>query len=158
MQKKNYLSPEKLEELKSELEYLKKTRRMEVADRIREAKAHGDLSENAEYAEAKVEQESIERQIAELAEMIKNAEIIKTSEKSSDVANLGSTVKIMDEAENDGHEKSFTIVGSNEADPVHGRISNESPIGKAILGSKLNDTVTVITPNGKNTYRITGIQ
>ncbi|MFH1508973.1 MAG: transcription elongation factor GreA [bacterium] len=153
MPKENYITKDGLEQLKSELEYYKNERRMEVANRIREAKAQGDLSENAEYAEAKTEQEYVERRISELKEIIKRAKVIEDSDQPKDMAGLGSTVEIKDSEA----IKSYTIVGSNEADPLNGRISNESPIGKALLGCRVKDEVVVTTPNGETIYKVLSI-
>ena len=149
MAKKYLLTQEGLEKLKKELEVLVNERRKEVIERIQEAVAHGDLSENADYAQAKEEQAFIEGRIQELEEMIKNAEIIK-SNGNKGVVSIGSTVKI---AAN-GKEKTYTIVGSNEANPAEGRISNESLVGQKLIGAKPGDKVDVETPGGKIKYEV----
>lgn len=149
MSKKHLLTLEGLEKLKKELETLVNQRRKEVIERIQEAVAHGDLSENADYAQAKEEQAFIEGRIQELEEIIKNAEIIK-SNGDRGVVSVGSTVKL----HANGQEKNYTIVGSNEANPAQGRISNESLVGQKLLGAKPGDKVEVETPAGKIEYEI----
>lgn len=150
---KNYLLTEEgLEKLKSELKVLVNERRKEVIERIQEAVAHGDLSENADYAQAKEEQAFIEGRIQELEEMIKNAELIKTN-GDKNMVSVGSTVKV----KINGQEKSYTIVGSNEANPAEGRISNESLVGQRLIGAKPGDKIEVTTPGGKVAYEIVGI-
>ena len=149
MAKKYLLTAEGLEKLKKELEVLINERRKEVIERIQEAVAHGDLSENADYAQAKEEQAFIEGRIQELEETIKNAEIIKTT-GSKNLVSVGSTVKVMV----DGKERKYTIVGSNEANPAQGRISNESLVGQKLLGAKPGDKLNVDTPAGKAAYEI----
>lgn len=149
MAKKYLLTAEGLQKLKRELEVLVSERRKEVIERIQEAVAHGDLSENADYAQAKEEQAFIEGRIQELEEMIKNAELIKT-DGNKGIVSVGSTVKVRV----NGGERSYTIVGSNEANPAKGRISNESLVGRRLLGLKPGDKVEVETPGGKITYEI----
>ncbi|MEK7612313.1 MAG: transcription elongation factor GreA [Patescibacteria group bacterium] len=148
-----YLSKERIEELKVELEYLQTTRRIEVAKRLKRAKELGDLSENAEYAEARDEQRQVERRIYDIEQMLKDAVII-TKPKTHSSVQVGSTVS----AECNGTERVFAIVGSNEAAPDAGKISNESPIGKAFLEKKEGDKVSVKTPNGVRVYTITKIE
>lgn len=150
MTKKHLLTAEGLEKLKKELDVLVNERRKEVIERIQEAVAHGDLSENADYAQAKEEQSFIEGRIQELEEIIKNAEIIEVSGDKS-IVSVGCTVKV---AVNGGQERQYTIVGSNEANPAEGRISNESVVGRKLLGTKVGDEVEVETPAGKNIYKI----
>lgn len=152
MQKKYLLTQEGLLKLNEELKYLINEKRKEVIERIREAAAHGDLSENADYAQAREEQSFIEGRIQEIEDMIKNAEIITASTQHSSVT-IGSTVKV----KVDGSEKTYTIVGSNEANPLEGKISNESIVGKALLGKKLGDKVMVTTPAGEKEYEISAI-
>ena len=148
-----YLSKERIEELKVELEYLQITKRIEVAKRLKRAKELGDLSENAEYAEARDEQRQVERRIYDLEQMLKDAVIITKPTESSSVQ-IGSTVH----AEHAGKSRIFTIVGSNEAAPDAGKISNESPIGKAFLEKKEGDKVSVQAPSGVRIYTITKIE
>lgn len=149
MAKKHLLTAQGLEKLKKELSTLVNQRRKEVIERIQEAVAHGDLSENADYAQAKEEQAFIEGHIQELEEIIKNAELIK-SNGDRGIVSVGSTVKI----QANGQEKIYTIVGSNEANPAQGRISNESLVGQKLLGCKLGDKVRVNTPAGEIEYEI----
>jgi transcription elongation factor GreA len=151
---KNFITKEGLEKLKKELEYLKINKRREIAQALQKAKELGDLSENAEYAEAKEAQSFNEGRIAELEEMIKSATTIKTSANQGDIVQIGSTVEI----ENGQMAREYTIVGSEEADPANGRISNESPLGMAFLGKKIGDEVEIETPSGKITYRILKIK
>lgn len=149
---KYYVTQKRLDELKAELELFRTAKRHEVADRLREAKELGDLSENTAYDEARNEQERVEMRIVELEEAIKHAEII-THEKS-DVVVIGSHVEAK---KGTGKEQSFEIVGSEEADPLVGKISNESPLGRALLGSKKGDKVTVTTPNGVTHYTVSKV-
>ncbi len=153
MKEQYYLTAERLEELKKELTELKTVRRMEVADRLKRSKELGDLSENAEYAEAREEQATVESRIFEVEDMIKNAVIIKHSGDTK-VVEIGSIVVV----KRDGKESRYSIVGSNETKPADGFISNESPLGKAFLGTKPNDAVTVTTPRGEATYTIIRIE
>lgn len=147
-----YISAEGLEKIKVELHQLKTVKRRELADRIEAAKALGDLSENAEYHEAKDDLAFVEGRISQLEDMLKNVSIIQTS-TSGDVVRIGSTVEV----EVNGKKKSYKIVGSNEADPVAGLISNESPLGNAFLGHAIGDMVEVTTPGGTMTYKIVSI-
>ncbi len=147
--KKHLLTAEGLEKLKKELELLTGQRRKEVIERIQEAVAHGDLSENADYAQAKEEQSFIEGRIQELEEILKNAEIIK-SVGHSNIVSVGSTVKV----QVGGNERSYTIVGSNEANPAQGKISNESVVGQKLIGAKRGDKVSMETPGGKSVYEV----
>lgn len=149
---KQYLTKERLEELKKELENLKTRRRIEVGERLKKAKELGDLSENSEYFEAREEQAQVETRIGELEDMIKSAEIIEKT-ASTNVVSIGSTVEIV----KDGQNQKFTIVGSNEAKPEAGFISNESPLGSAFLGKKVDDKIVVSTPKGKAEYTILSI-
>lgn len=152
MSKKYLLTQEGLLKLNEELKHLINDKRKEVIERIREAAAHGDLSENADYAQAREEQSFIEGRIQEIEDMIKNAEIIATSHQHSSVT-IGATVKV----KVDGEEKTYSIVGSNEANPLEGKISNESIVGKAVLGKKVGDVVPVVTPAGEKQYEIIAI-
>lgn len=143
------LTKEGLEALKKEYDFLKNTKRKQVAERLKEAISYGDLSENSEYEEAKNEQAFVEGRIVELEKMIKNVKIIDEKKAhSAKTVQIGTTVKIKNITKNEPAE-SFTIVGSTEADPFQNRISNESPIGAAILGHKKGDTITVKAPAGK---------
>ena len=146
----SYLTREGLEKLQTELDNLVRVRRKEIASRIQEAKELGDLSENAEYQEAKNEQAFNEGRIEELENTIKHAVIIQENKKQSGVVQVGSTVKISI----NGTESVFQIVGSNESDPMNGKISNESPIGRALLGKKINEIAKVATPKGEVEYTV----
>ena len=147
-----YLSKDGLEQIRQELEELVNVRRAEVAARIHEAKEHGDISENAEYEDAKNEQAFVEGRIQSLSALIKNAVVIEENHSTTHVQ-IGSTVTIQSD---DGKEK-FTIVGSAEAAPAEGRISNESPVGRALLGRKKGDTIVVTVPAGDTSYKILSI-
>src|SRR3989344_2052795 len=151
--KEAYLSKEKIEELKTKLQTLKTEKRFEIAERLKKAKEYGDLSENFEYATVKEDQEQLEREIAQLEELIKNAQII-TKAKTKNIVHVGHTVTV--EAK-DGKSHTFTIVGSEEADPLNSKISNISPLGKELLGRKITDSVTVRTPKGIMEYIILSI-
>lgn len=151
--KEVFVTAEGLEEMKNELEYLKNTRRPEVITALKEARALGDLSENAEYDAARNEQAVVEGKIKELEVLIENAKVI--SEVSKDKITVGSKVKI--EYIEDNETEEYTIVGSKEADPFANKISNESPIAKAIIGKKAGEIVTVDSPNGKYNVKIVEI-
>ncbi|KUJ89843.1 MAG: GreA/GreB family elongation factor [Thermoanaerobacter thermocopriae] len=140
------LTYEGLKKLEEELEYLKTVKRAEVAEKIKQARAFGDLSENSEYDEAKNEQAFIEGRIATLEAMLKNAKVIDEEDIKLDQVSIGCTVKVYDESYNE--EVEYTIVGSAEADPMNNKISDESPIGKALLGKKVGDVVSVEVPAG----------
>ena len=147
--KTTYISKDGLEKLREELTEMTNVRRPEIAQRIHDAKEHGDLSENAEYEDAKNEQAFVEGRIQTLEAMIKTATLIEENH-STDHVQIGSTVKVTGE---DG-EESFMIVGSAEAKPAAGRISNESPVGRALLGRKKGEKVVVKVPAGDFTYKI----
>lgn len=148
-----YFSKESLEELKKELESLKKDGRMEIAERLKRAKEYGDLSENSEYTDAKDAQSKLESRIFELEEIIRSAVLIKKNFRK-DTVNIGSTV----EAQKGIKTFRYTIVGSREARPEANLISNESPLGEAFLDKKVGDTVEIETPSGKAKYKITKIE
>ncbi|HVY68123.1 MAG TPA: transcription elongation factor GreA [Patescibacteria group bacterium] len=153
MAKKYLLTPEGLQKLNEELKTLVNEKRKEVIERIREAAAHGDLSENADYAQAREEQSFIEGRIQEIEDIIKNAEIISTTAHHHSVT-IGSTVNV----KAGGQQRTYTIVGSNEANPKEGKISNESLVGKALLGRKVNEKFGVATPAGEMEYEIVSIE
>lgn len=144
------------EKLEKELEYLKSVRRKEVVERIKVARSFGDLSENSEYDSAKEEQAFVEGRITTLENMIRNAKIIEDDELNSDMVTLGKTVTFVELP--DGDEETYTIVGSAEADPFEGKISNDSPIAKSLIGQKVDDEVTVQTPGGEMRVRIVSIK
>lgn len=152
MSKKYLLTPEGLEKLNAELKTLINDKRKEVIERIREAAAHGDLSENADYAQAREEQSFIEGRIQEIEDVIKNAEII-TATSHGNTVTIGSTVTV----KVSGQERKYTVVGSNEANPKEGKISNESLVGKSILGQKVGNKFKVSTPAGEMEYEIVAI-
>ena len=155
MDKKNILTCEGLKKLEDELENLKVVRRKEVSQKIKEAREQGDLSENAEYDAAKDEQRDIEARIEELEKILKNAEVVVEEEADLDKVSIGCSVKILD-CEFD-EELEYKIVGSTEANSLKGKISNESPVGKALLGKQVGDTVTVETPAGEFSYKVLSI-
>jgi transcription elongation factor GreA len=140
------LTPEGLEELKARIEYLRGDRRREVAERIKEAREFGDIAENSEYDDAKNEQAMLEKQIADLEEKLRNARIIDSKDVDTDVVSVGAIVHVKDQ-KTDKSTK-FKIVGSAEANPAESRLSNESPVGRALLGRKRGETVTVPVPRG----------
>jgi transcription elongation factor GreA len=144
------------EKLEQELEQLKTVKRKEVVERIKIARSFGDLSENSEYDSAKEEQAFVEGRITTIENMIRNAKIIDSDELSSDSVSLGSSVTFVELP--NGDEETYTIVGSAEADPFEGKISNDSPIAKSLLGRKVGDEVTVQTPGGEMKVKITLIK
>ena len=154
-EKKNILTYEGLRKYEDELHDLKVVKRQEVAQKIKEAREQGDLSENAEYDAAKDEQRDIEARIEELEKILKNAEVVE-DEVDLDKINIGCQVKILDIEYSE--ELDYKIVGSTEANSLKGKISNESPVGKALIGHKVGDTVEVETPAGVFSYKILEIQ
>ena len=156
MNKKNILTYEGLKKLEDELQDLKVVKRKEVADKIKEAREQGDLSENAEYDAAKDEQRDIEARIEELEKILKNAEVVVEEEVDLEKISIGCQVRILD-LEFD-EELEYKIVGSTEANSLKGKISNESPVGKALLGKKVGDSVVVETQMGEITYKVLEIQ
>jgi transcription elongation factor GreA len=156
MAKEFKLSAERLDELKNELNYLKTVREREVADQIKEARSFGDLSENSEYDEAKNEQGKLYSRIAELENILSNYVIIEEHEQDPDTVRLGSTIVVLDEEFQE--KESYQVVGSQEADPMNGRISEESPFGRALLGKVVGESVVVEAPAGTIRYRIVEIQ
>jgi transcription elongation factor GreA len=146
MPKDVILTPDGLQKLKDELEELSTVKRREVADRIKEAREFGDISENSEYDDAKNEQAMLEQRIAQLEERLRSATVIDAKDLDTDVVRVGSEVNVKDE--DTGSSSKFMIVGSAEAKPPE-RLSNESPVGRALLGRKKGDVVDVVLPNGK---------
>ena len=147
-----FLTYEGLKERERELEYLKTEKRKEISEKIKVALGFGDLSENAEYDEAKNEQAEVELKIVKLEKMLKNAKVIDEEEISTDVVSMGIKVKVLDidmEEEDEYH-----IVGSEEANPMENKISDESPVGRALIGAKVGDVVTVEAPNGSFEMKI----
>ena len=156
MAKEFKLSAERLEELKSELKYLKTVREKEVADLIKEARSFGDLSENSEYDEAKNEQGKLYSRIAEVENILANCVVIEEQTEDSNSVRLGSKITVLD-IDMD-LEETYHVVGSQEADPMNGRISEESPFGKALLGKAVGDVVIVEAPAGNIEYKVIDIQ
>ena len=154
MQKDVILTPEGLDKLKQEIEYLSTTKRREVAERIKEAREFGDISENSEYDDAKNEQAMLEARIASLEEKLRSATVIDQSDLSTDQVRVGSVVHVKDDG---GKSVRYTIVGSAEASPAEMKLSNESPVGKALLGRKRGDEVVITTPKGERHLKITKI-
>ncbi len=153
------VTKEGLKKLKEELEHLKTVRRKEVAQRLKEAISYGDLSENSEYEEAKNEQAFIEGRILELEQKIKSAKIIteKVATKADKEVNIGSHVSVRNVSGSEEEEETYTIVGATEADPFEFKISNESPIGKALLSRRKGERIEVPTPSGTIEYEITKV-
>ncbi len=147
-----FLTYEGLKERERELEYLKTEKRKEISEKIKVALGFGDLSENAEYDEAKNEQAEVELKIVKLEKMLKNAKIIDDEDISTDVVSMGIKVKVLDIDMEE--EEEYYIVGSEEANPMENKISDESPVGKALIGAKIGDTVTVEAPNGSFEMKI----
>jgi transcription elongation factor GreA len=155
--RQSVITPEGLEKLKGEIDHLTTVKRREVAERIKEAREFGDISENAEYDDAKNEQALLEQRIAQLEERLRRATVIDERDIGTDEVQFGSVVHVKDQ-KTDVSQK-FQIVGSTEADPLEHKLSNESPIGKALLGHKRNDVVTVEVPRGpKKKLKITKIE
>lgn len=154
--KKHVLTYEGLKRYEDELHDLKVNRRQEVAQKIKEAREQGDLSENAEYDAAKDEQRDIEARIEELEKILKNVEVVAEEDVTSDRINIGCTVVIKDMEETETEE--YSIVGSTEANSLMGKISNESPVGKALIGASVGDIVTVSTPAGEFQYKVLEIR
>lgn len=152
MEKQVLLTDEGLKKIQDELDTLKTVKRKEIAEKIKVALSFGDLSENSEYDEAKNEQAIIEARIAEIESILKNVKVINENEIDTKTVNVGSKVKIKDDETSEEFE--YKIVGSNEADPLQGRISDESPVGKALLGHHVKDKVEIETPGGIVKYII----
>lgn len=148
-----FLTQEGYDKLEAELEYLKATKRQDIAEKIRVARGFGDLSENAEYDAAKEEQAQLEERIYSIEQQLKNAKIIEDDRESAgDAVKIGSTVRVFDVEYKE--EMTYTIVGTVEANPKKQKISNESPLGKALIGAKVGATVTVETPGGMVEYQV----
>jgi transcription elongation factor GreA len=150
------LTPEGFTKLKEEIDYLSTTKRREVAERIKHAREFGDISENSEYDDAKNEQAMLEHRIATLEERLANARVIEADEITSDVVSIGTRVRLKDMDANETIE--YTIVGSAEANPAEHRLSNESPVGRAILGKKKGEVVEVSAPRGTLKFKIMDIK
>lgn len=153
MEKQVFISKEGFEKMQRELEYLKTVKREEIKAAIKKAREYGDLSENSEYDEAKNEQVEVESRIAELEENLKHIEVIDGRSIKTDVVSFGSKVTVL----NNGEKTEYTIVGSAECDPFCGKISDESPIGKGLLGMHIDDKKIIETPRGNITIQVVGI-
>jgi transcription elongation factor GreA len=157
MPKEVMLTPQGLEDLKTKIDFLRNERRQEVAERIKEARSFGDISENSEYDDAKNEQAMLEKQIAELEDKLRAATVIDEDSVSTDVVSVGSMVHVKDQ-KTDKSVK-YRIVGSSEANPTENKLSNESPVGKALLGKKRGEIVSVPVPRGpQRQLKITKIE
>ncbi len=152
MAKNVFLTPEGLKELENELDFLKTEKRTEIAEKIKIALSFGDLSENSEYDEAKNDQAKLEARIAEVEAMLKNAKVIEAHELDKDSIHIGTRFKVLDVEFNE--ELEYQMVGSAEADPMEGKISDESPVGQALLGKKAGDTVVAETPSGELRFQV----
>ena len=157
MAKEILITKEGLEELKAELDFLKVEKREEIAEKIRVARSFGDLSENAEYDAAKNDQAALEQRITELKQMIENAVVVDESKIDTNTVNFGTRVTIVDLDDEDEEQEVYTIVGTSESDPLNGRLSNESPVGAALLGAHVGDVVSAVTPGGVRRLRIVDI-
>lgn len=149
----DYLTKEGLEQLRKELHELKTTKRAEIARRLKEAASFGDLSENAEYMEAKEDQAFLEGRIEELEEVVRNAQVVVKTTANIETAEIGCAIEVVVDKKN----RTYTLVGKEQADPLANKISSESPLGKAMLGRKIGETVDIFTPNGNKQYKITKI-
>lgn len=147
---------EGLEKLQQELEYLTNVRRREVADRIRQAREFGDISENSEYDDAKNEQGLLERRITDIQRRVRNAKVVDPSKTEADSVDLGTLVTLRSVGK--GEERTFQIVSSNESDPTSGKLSHASPVGRAVLKRRVGETVTVATPRGSTEYEIVNVE
>lgn len=162
--KETILTAEGLRKLEDELENLRSVKRQEVAERIKVAISYGDISENSEYDDAKNEQAFIEGELQSLEKMLRSAKLIETCDANSETVGLGCTVTLKEvkegktRAANNGREMIYTIVGSAEADPGEARISNESPVGSAVLGQKVGQIVEVVAPAGRMKFKVVNIQ
>ena len=157
MSRQSVITPDGLEKLKEEIEFLSTTKRREVAERIKEAREFGDIAENAEYDDAKNEQALLEQRIAQLEERLRRSTVIDDKHIGTEQVQVGSTVHVKDQKSGDSQK--FHIVGALEADPAEHKLSNESPIGKALIGHKRNEVVTVDVPRGpKKKLKITKIE
>src|SRR5690625_824723 len=156
LEKSFYMTQEGKEKLETELHYLKTERRQEVVERIKIARDFGDLSENSEYDSAKEDQAFVETRIAQVEKMIRNAIIIENDKDNPDIVSLGTSVTFIELP--DGEEETYTIVGSAEADPFEGKISNDSPLAKCLLGHEKGTEVSVVTPGGDIQVRIVNVE
>ena len=155
--KRLVVTREGLQKMKEELEYKETTEKMRIAEQLKVAISYGDLSENAEYDAAKNDQASLEQRINELKAMIENAVVVDESKINTDAVNFGTRVTIIDLDDEDAEEEAYTIVGTSESDPANGRLSNESPVGAALIGAHVGEVVAAATPGGVRRLRIVDI-
>ena len=151
------ITREGLQKMKEELEYKETTEKMRIAEQLKVAISYGDLSENAEYDAAKNDQAALEQRINELRQMIENAVVVDESKINTDAVGFGTRVTLVDLDDEDEDEEVYTIVGTSESDPLNGRLSNESPVGAALLGAHVGEVVTAQTPGGARRLRIVDI-
>jgi transcription elongation factor GreA len=150
-----YLTSDGKVQLEKELEFLRSVKRRQVAERIQQAKALGDVSESGEYEDAKREQAFVEGRIREIENILKRAVVIDDNGRTDGVVRLGSTVRVVD---SEGNEETFTIVGSAESSSLNGRVSNESPVGKALMGRRVGETAKIVAPNGTFELKILAVE
>lgn len=155
--KRLVVTREGLQKMKEELEYKETTEKMRIAEQLKVAISYGDLSENAEYDAAKNDQAALEQRITELKAMIENAVVVDESKINTDAVNFGTRVTIIDLDDEDEEEEEYTIVGTSESDPANGKLSNESPVGSALIGAHVGDTVSALTPGGVRRLRVINI-
>ena len=155
-EKGTVLTESGLKKLQEQLDYLVSVRRNEISEQIAVARGFGDLSENAEYDEAKKEQAKVEEQITKLQQTIRTATVVADDEITTERVSIGTIVKVKDLDEGESYE--YAIVGANEADPMENKISNESPVGAGLIGAKRNQTVTITIPAGTLRYKVTSIK
>ena len=155
--KRLVVTREGLQKMKEELEYKETTEKMRIAEQLKVAISYGDLSENAEYDAAKNDQAALEQRIQELKAMIENAVVVDESKIDTNTVNFGTRVTIVDLADEDEEQEVYTIVGTSESDPINGRLSNESPVGAALLGAHVGDVVSAVTPGGLRRLRVIDI-
>ena len=155
--KRLVVTREGLQKMKEELEYKETTEKMRIAEQLKVAISYGDLSENAEYDAAKNDQASLEQRINELKAMIENAVVVDESKINTDAVNFGTRVTIIDLDDEDAEEEVYTIVGTSESDPANGKLSNESPVGAALIGARVGEVVSAATPGGVRRLRIVDI-
>ena len=155
--KRLVVTREGLQKMKEELEYKETTEKMRIAEQLKVAISYGDLSENAEYDAAKNDQAALEQRIQELKAMIENAVVVDESKIDTNTVNFGTRVTIVDLDDEDEEQETYAIVGTSESDPANGRLSNESPVGAALIGAHVGDVVTAITPGGVRRIRVVEI-
>ena len=155
--KRLVITREGLQKMKEELEYKETTEKMRIAEQLKVAISYGDLSENAEYDAAKNDQAALEQRINELRAMIENAVVVDESKINTDVVGFGTKVTIVDVDDEDEENEVYTIVGTSESDPINGKLSNESPVGAALIGAHVGDVVTAVTPGGVRRLRVVDI-